>query len=62
MGYVILLWHSLSLPYNYFECDPVVPGADTNKVVAKFDVTQCKQVTAEQKTSYHVNIASLTET
>ena len=19
MGYVILLWHSLSLPYNYFE-------------------------------------------
>ena len=21
MGYVILLWHSLSLPYNYFEAD-----------------------------------------
>ena len=21
MGYVILLWHSLSLPYNFFECD-----------------------------------------
>ena len=21
MGYVILLWHSLSLPYNYFEED-----------------------------------------
>ena len=20
MGYVILLWHSLSLPYNYFKC------------------------------------------
>ena len=20
MGYVILLWHSLSLPYNYFAC------------------------------------------
>ena len=20
MGYVILLWHSLSLPYNYFPC------------------------------------------
>ena len=20
MGYVILLWHSLSLPYNYIEC------------------------------------------
>ena len=20
MGYVILLWHSLSLPYNYFGC------------------------------------------
>ena len=20
MGYVILLWHSLSLPYNYFDC------------------------------------------
>ena len=20
MGYVILLWHSLSLPYNYFTC------------------------------------------
>ena len=25
MGYVILLWHSLSLPYNYFEVScPVV--------------------------------------
>ena len=20
MGYVILLWHSLSLPYNYLDC------------------------------------------
>ena len=20
MGYVILLWHSLSLPFNYFKC------------------------------------------
>ena len=24
MGYVILLWHSLSLPYNYLLDDPVV--------------------------------------
>ena len=23
MGYVILLWHSLSLPYNYFDFDIV---------------------------------------
>ena len=23
MGYVILLWHSLSLPYNYFDSDIV---------------------------------------
>ena len=22
MGYVILLWHSLSLPYNYFSTEP----------------------------------------
>ena len=24
MGYVILLWHSLSLPYNYFLITPVI--------------------------------------
>ena len=24
MGYVILLWHSLSLPYNYFTSDVVI--------------------------------------
>ena len=32
MGYVILLWHSLSLPYNYFEhlyCTNM--GLDRNK-------------------------------
>ena len=26
MGYVILLWHSLSLPYNYFAAFTVVSG------------------------------------
>ena len=26
MGYIILLWHSLSLPYNYFE--PVLSNED----------------------------------
>ena len=26
MGYVILLWHSLSLPYNYFSRILVVPN------------------------------------
>ena len=27
MGYVILLWHSLSLPYNYFVyCRELAPG------------------------------------
>ena len=26
MGYVILLWHSLSLPYNYFSRDVVIRG------------------------------------
>ena len=24
MGYVILLWHSLSLPYNYFQSDQIL--------------------------------------
>ena len=26
MGYVILLWHSLSLPYNYFELAKEMSG------------------------------------
>ena len=25
MGYVILLWHSLSIPYNYFLCIKTAP-------------------------------------
>ena len=29
MGYVILLWHSLSLPYNYFLC-PKTSNLDIN--------------------------------
>ena len=28
MGYVILLWHSLSLPYNYFDQSKAVVGVD----------------------------------
>ena len=27
MGYVILLWHSLSLPYNYFELQYGLSGS-----------------------------------
>ena len=30
MGYVILLWHSLSLPYNYFETTCTQPSATSN--------------------------------
>ena len=30
MGYVILLWHSLSLPYNYFEPTPTSTAAPSN--------------------------------
>ena len=29
MGYVILLWHSLGLPYNYFELNYVVTRVPT---------------------------------
>ena len=32
MGYVILLWHFLSLPYNYFVCDK-----DLRKSLNRFD-------------------------
>ena len=34
MGYVILLWHSLSLPYNYFVLFPS-PGILLNKLYLK---------------------------
>ena len=32
MGYVILLWHSLSLPYNYFVND--LTGKDSQKCMS----------------------------
>ena len=36
MGYVILfLWHSLSLPYNYFEIIVFVPETNRNNVVVQ---------------------------
>ena len=36
MGYVILLWHSLSLPYNYFGCLAAALRA-TPSASTKFD-------------------------
>ena len=32
MGYVILLWHSLSLPYNYFDFKPSYMLANHNLI------------------------------
>ena len=31
MGYIILLWHSLSLPYNYYSCGATSLLADASK-------------------------------
>ena len=31
MGYVILLWHSLSLPYNYFDGDQIALKRSNDK-------------------------------
>ena len=38
MGYVILLWHSLGLPYNYFENESIETskGNNSDKYVAVF--------------------------
>ena len=36
MGYVILLWHSLSLPYNYFYGVDIVKPSNNNSIVACF--------------------------
>ena len=39
MGYVILLWHSLSLPYNYFKiCSAIINGENNVKSHKKFCV------------------------
>ena len=35
MGYVILLWHSLSLPYNYFEDFLSLVSVDKTEVKVK---------------------------
>ena len=36
MGYVILLWHSLSLPYNYFVVKKMVKQKNKKKRWPKF--------------------------
>ena len=43
MGYVILLWHSLSLPYNYLvtETENVFFVLDTELVRSVFTMTIC---------------------
>ena len=38
MGYVILLWHSLSLPYNY---SGFPTSSDTNRTVQPQEMTKC---------------------
>ena len=45
MGYVILLWHSLSLPYNYFEFRA--------KLVPNFDISQSTAEVIRMPTEDH---------
>ena len=44
MGYVILLWHSLSLPYDYFEGDKIIFKMSYDKqveIILKYYLPLC---------------------
>ena len=42
LGYVILLWHSLSLPYNYFRCWVAPLRIETGRYeMIPFDMRNC---------------------
>ena len=44
MGYVISLWHSLSLPYNYFSIDMQNKVDTSNSQAMKVNVNSAKQI------------------
>ena len=44
MGYLILLWHTLSLPYNYF-VTVIVPKYEAVSSGANISISTCKVVT-----------------
>ena len=50
MGYVILLWHSLSLPYNYFEKLAAYKFNPTSQIRIQSYLTNRKQCITNQNT------------
>ena len=51
MGYVILLWHSLSLPYNYFQRDIDRLGNWARKWGMRFQPVKCNMMQLTNKNS-----------
>ena len=42
MGYVILLWHSLSLPYNYFLSGKTLTGLSSTEAIKRLEISHRK--------------------
>ena len=56
-GYVILLWHSLSLPYNYLEISSLWPSSAVVqpglcRTYSATDLRLCFRIYAERRFSY----------
>ena len=60
MGYVILLWHSLSLPYNYLDCKIMFVTSLIMLVGTEADVIVVEMgFTAPQQFSGHMECSGL---
>ena len=57
MGYVILLWHSLSLPYNYFSKTTTIIKTEPNSFEIDHRLRLC--VTSLQKLASYINEGQL---